>query len=44
MITIEMPEWTMWVLGAILLVNLITVAIDVIVRLRTYKILRETKS
>ena len=44
MIKIEMKVWTMWVLGAILLLNAITVAIDIIVRLRTCKILWETKS
>ena len=44
MITIEMPVWTLWLLGAILVVNVVTVAIDVVVRLKTYKLLLAIKS
>ncbi len=43
MITIEMPYWAMWLLGTILLINVIIVAIDVGVRLRTYRILWNRK-
>ena len=44
MITIEMPVWAMWLLGAVLLINVVTVAHDVMVRLKTYKILLEGES
>ena len=43
MITIEMPGWAIWLLGAVLVINVVTVAIDVKVRLRTYKILLQNK-
>ncbi len=39
MITIEMPGWAMWLLGTVLLINVVTVATDVMVRLKTYRIL-----
>ena len=43
MITIEMPEWVMWLIVAFLFVNAATVGYDTIVRLRIYKLLAKLK-
>lgn len=43
MLTIILPVWAMWLLGTILLINVVTVAIDVGVRLKTYRILLNRK-
>ncbi len=43
MITIVIPEWAMWLIVAFLFFNGATVGLDMIVRVKVYKILLNRK-